>query len=152
MRAIDPRVAVVDERTLTSQLDAARAVPRASAAIAAGTAAVAVGLALIGLYAVLMSSVERRARELAIRAALGARPVDLIRIVALEGAAVTAVGLALGIAGSAGAGRVVSNLLFGISPGDVTIMATVSIVVAACAAAASFQPARRAVPPTPPTC
>ena len=144
VRTIDPRVAVVEERTLMSQLDLARAVPRASATISAGAAAFAVILALVGLYAVLMASVDRRARELAIRAALGAQPAELMRSVALEGAAVTVVGLALGIAGSAGAGRVMSSLLFGVSPSDVPILATVAVVVATCAAAASLQPARRA--------
>jgi predicted permease len=143
VRTLDPRVAVVDERMLASRLDDARAAPRASAAISAAGAAMAVGLALIGLYSVLTSSVERRARELAIRAALGAGPAELIRIVAAEGAAVTAVGLVLGMAGSAGAGRIVSNLLFGVSASDPTIMVTVTFVVVASAAAASFWPARR---------
>ena len=88
--------------------------------------------------------VAQRSRELAVRTALGARPVDIVRLVLGHTLAVTGVGLAAGLLGSLALTRSIGALLYGITPHDGITYAGVSIVVIVVAAAASFGPARRA--------
>src|SRR4029453_7209448 len=107
-----------DIRTLNEQADEARATQRTSAIVSAGAAAIAVFLALVGLYGVLMTSVDQRRRELAIRSALGAVPRDILARVINEGLALTALGLIPGMLGSAAAGSFLTDLLFGVAPRD----------------------------------
>jgi predicted permease len=144
LRTLDPNVALSDVRTLADQVHEARAVPRASAMVSGGAAMIAVFLALVGVYGVLTTSVERRKRELAIRAALGATPADIVRRVMMEGAGLTGVGLALGVAASFGAGRFVADLLFGVEPHDATVFVGVPLLILTVSILACLAPARRA--------
>jgi predicted permease len=151
LRTLDPNVAVSDVRTFTEQLNEARAVPRASAVVSGLLAGLAVFLALVGVYGVLATSVERRNRELAIRAALGARPGEIVRLIAFEGAGLTGAGIVIGVLASIGAGRFVADLLFGVDPRDGLVLALAPLVVFAASAAAWIAPARRAATADPVT-
>ena len=144
LRRLDPNLALSDVRTLGRQVDEARATPRASAVVSASAAAIAVLLALIGVYGVLMTSVDQRQRELAIRAALGATPSEIVGRVLWEGFALTFAGLALGIFASLQAGRFVAGQLFGVEPRDATVMVLVPLIVLLVSAIAWIAPARRA--------
>ena len=144
LRRLDPDVALSDVRTLSEQLDAARATPRASATLATVAAAVAILLALVGVYGVLMTSVEQRQRELAIRSALGATPSELVRRVLREGLILTLAGLLVGMMASLQAGRLLTSLLFGVEPRDATVMIAVPLIVLIASAIAWVAPARRA--------
>jgi putative ABC transport system permease protein len=144
VRALDPQVALSDVRTLTEQADEARATPRASAIVSAGAAAIAVFLALVGLYGVLMTSVEQRRRELAIRSALGAAPRDVLARVMKEGLVLTTIGLVPGMLASTAAGSFLADLLFGVAPRDGIVMTLVPVVVLVVSALAWIAPARRA--------
>jgi predicted permease len=144
LRTMDPNVALSDVRTFTEELDEARSVPHASAAVSGAAAGLAVLLALVGVYGVLTTSVERRAKELGIRAALGAKPVDIFRLVALEGAVLTGLGLVIGVAASLGAGRLVSDLLVGVNSRDIVVLVLAPGFVLAASAASWIAPARRA--------
>ena len=79
LAALDPDVALSNVHKIAEQLDNARAQQRTSARASATVAGIAVLLALIGLYGVLAASVDRRRREIAIRAAIGAAPRDILR-------------------------------------------------------------------------
>ena len=86
----------------------------------------------------------QRSRELAVRTALGARPIDIVRLVLGHTLAVTGVGLAAGLLGSLALTRSIGSLLYGITSHDWVTYAGVSVILIVVAAAASFGPARRA--------
>ena len=144
IREIDPHVAVSNIRTLADQLDEARAAPRMSAIVSAGAAVLAVLLAIVGLYGVLTTTVEQRQRELAIRSALGATPLAIITRVVVDGLTLTAGGIVLGMMASAGVGRFLAAVLFGVGPHDPLVLLLVPVLVLVVSALAWIAPARRA--------
>ncbi len=129
----------LEDRMLTSL-----ARPRLYAIVLGGFAAFTLIVAAVGLFGVLSYTVAQRSRELAVRAALGARPIDLARLVFGQCLAVTGTGLVTGLLGSLALTRFIGALLYGITPQDaVTYLAVVS-VVALMAIVAGIAPARRA--------
>jgi len=96
------------------------------------------------LYGILAYSVSLRRRELAIRMALGARPAEIRRGVALQGLRLAGIGIAIGTACALATSRLLRGLLYGVSPTDwVTLSATPAALLAV-AFLASWIPARRA--------
>lgn len=106
-------------------------------------AAVAGVLAVIGIYGVLAYAVIRRTQEIGIRMALGARRGQVMALVLRRGLSLTAVGIALGLAGAAAATRFLQGMLFGITPLDPQTFMAVSLVFGFVAALACYVPARR---------
>ena len=98
----------------------------------------------IGIYGVLAYVVAQRAREIGIRAALGAQPRQLEKLFLLHGLTLSAVGVVIGLVGAAVLGRLMSSLLFGIGPFDPAAYVTAIGVILAAATLASYLPARRA--------
>jgi ABC-type antimicrobial peptide transport system permease subunit len=129
----------MEDRMLTSI-----ARPRLYAILLGGFAAFALIVAAVGLFGVLSYGVAQRSRELAVRTALGARPIDIVRLVLGHTLAVTGVGVAAGLLGSLVLTRALGSLLYGITPHDGITYAAVSLILIIVAAAASFGPARRA--------
>ena len=105
----------------------------------------ALTLAAIGLYGVVAWSVSRRTHEIGIRMALGARPADVHRLVLGHGLRITVLGIAAGLALSAGTVRLLRGFLYGMSPFDPLAFATASAAWLAIALLASWLPARRAM-------
>ena len=105
---------------------------------------VAVILAAVGLYGMVSYLVVRRRNEIGIRAALGARKGQLVRMVMRQSAHMLLLGLSIGVALYLVAARAASTLLFGIKPYDLTTFVAATVLLAGIAAAASFLPARRA--------
>jgi predicted lysophospholipase L1 biosynthesis ABC-type transport system permease subunit len=101
-------------------------------------------LGAIGIYAVIAHMVALRRREIAVRIALGARPLDVRRMVARQALAITAFGVALGLGAAALLTRFLAALLFGVARGDATTFAAAALVLGAVALAATWLPARRA--------
>jgi len=104
---------------------------------------VGVALAMTGLYAVLAFGLAQRMREFGVRLALGARRADIVWLVARHGLTLLTVGVALGLAGAIGAGRVVSRFLYGVGAVDPATLVAVPLLLAIVAIAASLVPARR---------
>ena len=98
---------------------------------------------MIGLFGTLARAVVERRQELAIRAAVGASPGRLVRLVLRSAVAVTGLGLALGMPAAVATGRGLASLLYGVSPYDPATLAAVAAVVVLTALAASTIPARR---------
>jgi predicted permease len=101
-------------------------------------------LSAIGLYGVIAYSVARRVNEIGIRMALGARPVEVLRMVLLESLTVVGVGLAVGIPAALACGRLVSSQLYNVAPNDLLSLAGAACLLTIVALVASFLPARRA--------
>jgi putative ABC transport system permease protein len=109
-----------------------------------GFGALALVLAVLGIYGVLSYSVSTRAREIAIRLALGATPRNITRGVLLRGAMLAGVGLLAGALIFAGLGRLLSALVFGISARDPLTFVTAAGILGAVSLVATFVPALRA--------
>jgi putative ABC transport system permease protein len=107
-------------------------------------AAVALALAVVGTYAVMANVVAERTHEVGIRLALGARPAEVLRLVAARGLRVGALGVILGLGGALAAGQALRRLLFGVSATDPITLGAVALVIGAAVLVASYLPARRA--------
>jgi predicted permease len=145
VRQIDPLAGVdLNIATMADIVSASVARPRFYALLLGTFAGVALVLAAVGIYGVMAYSVAQRTREIGIRAALGARGVDLVALFLRRSVAMTAVGIVLGLAGAAAVTRSLEGMLFGLTPLDRSTFVLVSLVFAIVATMASYIPARRA--------
>lgn len=101
-------------------------------------------LSVVGLYAVISYSVSQRTHEIGIRAALGARRADIMRLIVSEGFKLTLTGVAFGMAAALALTRLLSSLLYGVGPTDPFTFITVSVILLSVALSACYIPARRA--------
>ena len=145
VRGLDPNVALSIPRPLESLARASSLPQRVGASLATGLGVLGLGLAAMGLYGALAMRVGERRREIGIRLALGARPRDVSRWVAREGARLTAWGLALGLLLALGVGQLLRSLLFGVSPFSAAALLGAPLVLCAIALLAAVGPIRQAV-------
>ena len=108
-------------------------------------AGVAMILAAIGIYGVIAYTVAQRTREIGIRMALGAQKIDMLTMILRQSFAVIGIGLAAGILGALAVTRLMSSLLYGVSPNDLSIYALVTVLLSGAALVATYFPARRAM-------
>ncbi len=140
---VDPALPVAIE-AMPDRIGRFRQQPRFLAALVALFAAIGVLLAAVGLYGVLSFQVAQRTREIGVRMALGARPGNVVKLVAASAGLWTGIGAAAGVACSLCAARIAKGLLFGVAPYDPwSLLAAVS-VLAITAAVAALAPSRRA--------
>jgi putative ABC transport system permease protein len=144
VRSIDSGLPVYAVGPLTDRLSEAVAQPRFNFTLILIFAAAAVLLAAVGLYGVLAQSVAERAHEIGIRLAIGASPLDVVRQVAGQGAALVLAGGVIGLAAGVFVSRLVAGLLYGVSPLDPLTYALVCGVLLVVAGAATYLPVRRA--------
>ena len=144
LHKVDKTVAMFDVKTLDEHLGRAFAQERTGAWLIGSFGVLAAGLAAVGIYGLMSYTVTQRTREVGIRLALGARRVDVLRLVVGGGMALTAVGLVIGLATALALTRVVSSLLYGISATDPLTFFVVAIALAGVALGACFVPAIRA--------
>ncbi len=141
---LDPSIALSEAATFSELRRAATRESRVHAGLAAVTAGLALSLALVGLYGLMGYVVRQREREIGIRIALGATLAQVHGLVVGRGVRLTALGLVLGLAASAGAGRLLSRLLYEVGPGDPATLAAVPALFLAAAFLACRGPARYA--------
>ena len=144
IRTLAPSLPVPEVRTLADHVAGSIADRRLRAVPAAGFAALALALAMVGLFGTLARAVAERRQELAIRAAVGASPGRLVRLVMRSSLMVTGAGLILGTMMGAATGRGLAGLLYGVGPYDPLTFVVVAVGVFLAALAASVVPARRA--------
>jgi len=106
-------------------------------------AAMALLLAGVGIYGVIAYTAAQRTYEMGIRAALGASPGNLRTLIVREGMRLTAVGMAIGLAGTFGVTRLLSWMLFGVNAFDPLTITVVVVVLTGIAGLACYLPARR---------
>jgi putative ABC transport system permease protein len=101
-------------------------------------------LASVGLYGVVSYTVGQRTQEFGVRLALGARQVDVVRLVLVRGLKLVWIGLAIGFAAALALSRALASLVFGIGVRDPLTFFGVGLLLAGVALLASYLPARRA--------
>jgi predicted permease len=144
IRRIDPELPVMSLSTHAAQIEESFAQERFLAQSYLLFGILASTLAAIGLFGVLSYGVERRTNEIGIRMAVGARALDVIRMVLRESLLLVLIGLAFGVAGSLAAGRLIASMLFGVQTADPLTFAVVGVAMMGICALAAYLPARRA--------
>jgi len=144
VRQADPSMAITGMQAMADILRTSMAPTRASMLLLALFAAVAMIMAAVGVFGVMSYAVNLRTREMGIRLALGASPSEVRRMVLATGLKQAAAGIAIGVAGAASVTRMMTSLLFGVTPGDPLTLATVAALLLGIALLACYLPARRA--------
>ena len=142
--ALDADLALADVRSLDEIARRSVSGERYGTVLISLLAMTALALGAVGIYGLISHAVSMRRQELGLRAALGASPGHLYRLVFGQGLWLTAIGLALGLVGAVATGRVLDRLLYETEPRDPVAYAVTTVVILATAAIACFAPARRA--------
>ncbi|MDE3137008.1 MAG: ABC transporter permease [Acidobacteriota bacterium] len=141
---VDGRLPITDVETLRGQVNDNFRQIRLTASVAGLFSLLALALAAVGLYGLLAYSVAQRTNEIGVRMALGARPIDVFRMVLDKGIRMVGVGLVLGIAGALALTRALGSLLYGVGAADPGTYVVTAVVLLAVAALACYVPAHRA--------
>ena len=142
--SVDRDQSVSDVVTMQRLVERSAAARRFTLIIMQAFALSALLLAAVGLYGILAGSVSERVREIGVRAALGARRVDIVALIVRQGLALTGCGLILGLAGALVSSRLAESLLFGVSHLDSVTYAGVLLLLIIVSVVASLLPAWRA--------
>jgi predicted permease len=144
VREQDRAIAPEKVMTMEAKLGASVSRPRLYALLLTGFAGFAVLICGIGLFGAMSQSVTQRRREIGVRAALGARPASLVRLVVGQAVVLTAAGTAVGLVAAWFLAKQVGTLLFGVTVHDAISFGVVPILLLVAAALACALPARRA--------
>jgi predicted permease len=146
IRAFDENLPVLSLKTMRGHFDTSVELwlLRVAARMFAAFGAVAMFLAVVGVYGVRAYVVARRTREIGVRMAMGATTGDTMRMVVREGLLLTAIGVLIGWALALGVGRLLSSLLYRVSPTDPVVFLATPLILTAAGLLASYFPARRA--------
>ena len=140
-----PDVSLISLVTLRQELGLAFFGWRAGAILFGISAVLGIFLSGVGLYGVVSYGVTRRAHEIGVRMAMGARPADVLRLVLRQGLSMVAIGAVIGTVVAVVAARVVSAVLYRVSPADPLALIEAALAVAAVTLLAIQLPARRAI-------
>jgi putative ABC transport system permease protein len=143
--AVDPERPARDVLTTSAIVRGSTARLRAITWMLITLAVLAILLATVGLYGIVATATASRAREIAIRAAIGARPHSLLRMVLGQAVIAAAVGVVIGIAASLAVTRGLGGLLYEVPARDPIVLASTSALLLAISTLAGYLPARRAM-------
>jgi putative ABC transport system permease protein len=138
VRQIDPEMPIDDVETLEQVVGKTIAQPKFRTTLLTAFAGAALVLAIVGVYGVISYTVSQRRREMGIRAALGASPVDLLRLVLRQGLILALAGVAAGLLGAFALSGLLKGLLYGVAATDpMTLVsstaALIAVAILACA-------------------
>jgi putative ABC transport system permease protein len=145
IQSVNAELPVFHAETLDDVLSSSLSVRRFSMEMVALFAATALLLAALGIYGTISFLVNEQSRAIAIRLALGAQRRDILRMVLRQGLTLAAVGAGVGLVGAFIVSHLMTSLLYGVSPYDLSTFAGVTAVLTAVAIAASYIPALRAM-------
>jgi ABC-type antimicrobial peptide transport system permease subunit len=143
-QTIDRRIAVSNVVPFSDIVDRTLVIERLVAQVSAAFGALALTIAAIGLYGILAYSVVRRRREIGVRIAIGAPPGSVEWMMMRESLLVLACGAALGLPVALIATKLMSSILFGLSPNDPASIGIALTVLTSATILAAYIPARRA--------
>jgi putative ABC transport system permease protein len=106
---------------------------------------IALVLAAVGVYGVMAYSVAERTQEIGVRVAMGAQPRDVLRLIMSRGILITSVGLLIGLPLAWGLAQLMASLIYGVSAGDVTTFAAITLLMGAITLVACYVPTRKAM-------
>jgi predicted permease len=135
---------VMQVRTLTSQVEQTLVKERLMATLAAGFAGLALALASLGLYGMLAYAVSRRTNEIGIRMAIGARRQQVLRLVLGDAVRMLLAGVLLGLPTAWAGSRLITSMLFNLTPTDPTTISAATGVLIGAGFIAALAPALRA--------
>jgi putative ABC transport system permease protein len=141
---LDPQVPVYGFTSATVIVDESHGPRRLALALLTLFGVLVLLLVIVGLYAVIAYNVSQRTREMGLRAAMGARPGDIVRMIVAQGVRLTIAGVSLGAVLAYGFARAMGNLLYGVGAMDPLTFCLVFGVLLMVALLASYVPARRA--------
>src|SRR5450631_112558 len=144
VHSLDPDLALAQVKTMDQIVSESLVSDRFLSLLYCSFAAVALLLAAIGIYGVMAFMVAQRTHEIGLRIALGADQRHVVKIVLVEGLALTAIGLAIGLGGACLVGRAMRSTLYGVGTVDFAAFGAVSTVLLASALLACYIPAQRA--------
>jgi putative ABC transport system permease protein len=144
IREIDLDVSVLSAASMTEMMGRELARPRFNTALLDVLAILALVLAVTGLYGVMGTHVAQRTREMGIRMALGADAASVSLQVIRQGMKLALAGVAVGVVASLAGTRLLTSLLFGVSPGDPLTLMSAALLLLLAALVAIYIPARRA--------
>ncbi|HEU4933380.1 MAG TPA: ABC transporter permease [Pyrinomonadaceae bacterium] len=144
VHALDPDQPISEVKRMTEWVDSSVAVPRYRTTLLGAFAALAMILAATGIYGVMSYTVAQRTHEIGVRMALGARQLDVLKLVVRQGMLLSLVGVILGLVGAFALTRVMASLLFGVTAKDPITFVAVAGSLTAVAFVACVVPARRA--------
>lgn len=144
LHRLDPSLPAFNERELSEVTQSATARMRFTFLLLGASSLITLLLGAVGIYGVLAYGVALRQREFGVRMALGARPVDVRRVVSRQGVRLAVLGVAVGLALTLGAMRLIGGLLYEVSPNDPVTLTVTSVALLSVAFLASWLPARRA--------
>jgi putative ABC transport system permease protein len=145
VRALDPALPLFGLQTMEARVNEALRQEQLLASVSGYLGALGLLLAAVGIYGVISYSVGQRTREIGVRIALGAQAGDVIKLVIRHGLSLALAGVALGLMAAYALTRVLSSLLYGVSPTDLLTFAGVSLLLISVALLACYLPARRAM-------
>jgi ABC-type antimicrobial peptide transport system permease subunit len=143
--SVNPDVPAYNPAALATYVEASIAQQRIVARLLLIFGVIALAVAAVGVYGLTAFTTARRAKELGVRVALGARPNDLVRMLVVQSAVLIGTGLAVGTATAFFITRLVKALLFGVTPGDPLSFAAGGALLAVVTLIATIIPARRAM-------
>lgn len=141
---VDPKLRITDLRSLDENLSRSILTERMLGTLSALFGAISLVLVSLGVYAVMATQVTNRQKEIGLRMALGARPIEVIGMILAEGLAPLATGLAVGTLGALGLTRLAEKMLYGVSPTDPLTFLGAATLILALAILAAYLPSRRA--------
>ena len=144
VQSVDPNLGISDVATMDQVLADSTSDRRLNLMLFALLGGLALALATVGVYGVVAYSVAQRTHEIGVRMAVGAQPVDVVRMIVQEGGRLGVAGVVVGLAFAAAAARLIRGLLFDVSAADPATFVAAPIVLRAIAILASYIPARRA--------
>ena len=144
IREMEPSLPTFDIKPMSQVWAASVSQLRFTMLILGTAAAITLLLGAIGLYGVMAYAVTLRTRELGVRIALGAQPMEVAAMMTRQGIALTALGIAVGLGTFLMVARFIQSFLFGVAPADPVTLIGTSLLLIAIATLASWIPARRA--------
>ncbi len=141
---VDKSVPMYDVKSMEQMVAESGSLRRLNMWLIGAFAGLALTLAAVGIYGVIAYAVSQRTREIGIRIALGAQPRDVLRLILAQGAKLALAGVIAGLVGAFMLSRLMSSLLFGVSPRDLATFSIVPWMVLVLVLVGCYIPARRA--------